>query len=173
MLLRVHDRFDEGGFADLFHIPEDRTVYKLFRRFSSDSQGKGVHDLFNAETAAFVRAHTHDDLRKHVPAFHGHVKIEAVFEEDGSNLSDRYHLDCCYCLEHLAGKGLKYGWLPDDAKPAAESLVARFEGVGINHVTDADFFGWEDPGSMKVVDIATYDVVASLPQFFMQPKAGA
>jgi hypothetical protein len=173
MLLDISDRFAEGGFADLFNSPDAKTVYKLFRRFRADPEGRGIRALFEAEKAAYVRAQEHEEIRVHVPSFYGNATIEEVRAQDGSSLSERYQLNCCYCLERVPGKGLKYGWLPDHAKPAAEALAERFEAAGINHVRDADFFAWQTPHSMILVDIATYDVVASSPQLFRVPDAGA
>ena len=173
MLLRIGNRFAEGGFADLFNSADGRTVYKLFRRFRADPEGNGVRALFEAESAAYRRAHEHEELRAHVPTFHGTATIQDVTAQDGSSISKRYHLPCCYGLERLPGEGRKYGWLPKEVQPAAEALAERFEAAGINHVRDGDFFGWQNPSSMVLVDIATYDVVAALPHPFLERSSGA
>jgi len=144
-------------------------VFKLFRRFVNDPHGDGVKELFRAEAKAFERAAAMTDLRSHIPVYYGVVEVADVTDARGVSAAAQYHLDCCYSLERLAGRGRKYGWIPDEHRIAVESLAERFEAAGIDHVGDADVFGRNEPGSMKFIDIALYDVVASRPSLFRDP----
>ena len=171
MILRTSDRIAEGGFADIFGAPDGSRVFKLFCRFVRDPDGVGVRGLCQSETQAYQVAHSDPGLRSHVPQYFGQIAVQDVIGEHGESIAGRYHLDCCYCLQKLPGCGSKYCGIPEERRAAVEDLAERFEAAGIDHVRDADVFGWNEPGSMKFIDIALYDVVASRPSLFRDQRA--
>lgn len=166
MILSYLDRIAEGGFADVFGEPNGSLVFKLFRRRVSDPRGDGVRELCRTETQAFELATVRPELRSHIPVYHGVVALADVVDERETSVAGRYHLDCCYSLEWLAGLGKKFGWIPEEHQAAVERLAERFEAAGIGHVRDGDVFGWSEPDSMKFIDIAVCDVVAGRPSLF-------
>jgi hypothetical protein len=152
--LRAEDRIAEGSFADVFVIPEQGTVAKLFRAASDPGLMRETLDVFGAECAAYELLGEHTDLAVHAPEFHGQVAIESVEDDRGFDWGPRYMLNCCYVMERLEGPDASV-FEVSDAYPHVLALVAAFQAVGIAYVTDASVFGWQEPRTTKLIDFAT------------------
>jgi hypothetical protein len=153
MQLRAEDRIAEGSFADIFVIPGQGTVAKLFRGASDPGLMQEVLDVFGAECAAYEILGSHTDLAVHAPEYHGQVAVESVEDETGFDWGFRYMLDCCYVMEQLEGPDMSV-FEVSEAFPHVLALVAAFQAVGIAYVSDASVFGWEEPRRTKLIGFA-------------------
>jgi hypothetical protein len=154
MKLRAEDRIAEGSFADVFAIPEEGTVAKLFRAAEDPGLIRETLDVFGAECAAYEILGEHTDLAVHAPEYHGQVAVESVEDDRGFDWSVRYMLNCCYVMERLEPPEASV-FEVTDAWPHVLALMAAFQAVGIAYVSDASVFGWEVPQTTKLIGFAT------------------
>ena len=157
MHLRAEDRIAEGSFADIFAIPEQGTVAKVFRAAADPGLIREALDVFAAECAAYEILGEHTDLAVHAPEYHGQVAVEAIEDDTGFDWSPRYMLNCCYVMEQLDGPDALV-FEVTEAWPHVLALMAAFQAVGIAYVSDASVFGWETPQTTKLIDFATKKV---------------
>jgi hypothetical protein len=152
--LRAEDRIAEGSFADVFAIPEQGAVAKVFRAASDPGLIREALDVFGAECAAYEILGEHTDLAVHAPEYHGQVAVESIQDDSGFDWSPRYMLNCCYVMERLDGPDVSV-FEVTETWPHVLALMAAFQTVGIAFVSDASVFGWEDPQRTKLIDFAT------------------
>jgi hypothetical protein len=151
--LRAEDRIAEGSFADVFAIPDQGTVAKVFRSASDPGLIREALDVFGAECAAYEILGEHTDLAVHAPEYHGQVAVESVEDDTGFDWSPRYMLNCCYVMERLEGPDVGVFEVTQEW-PHVLALMAAFQAVGIAYVTEASVFGWEEPRRTKLIDFA-------------------
>jgi hypothetical protein len=154
MHLRAEDRIAEGSFADVFAMPEQGTVAKLFRAAADPGLIRETLDVYGAECAAYEILGEHTDLAVHAPEYHGQVAVEAVEDDTGFDWSPRYMLNCCYVMERLEGPDVGVFEVTEQW-PHVLALMAAFQAVGIAYVADASVFAWQDPQQTKLIDFAT------------------
>lgn len=154
MKLRAEDRIAEGSYADIFAIPADGTVAKLFRAVEDPALMQEALDVFGAECAAYEILGEHADLAVHAPEYHGQLAVESVEDDRGFDWSPRYMLDCCYVMEWLEPPEASV-FEVTEAWPHVLALMAAFQAVGIAYVSDASVFGWDVPRTTKLIDFAT------------------
>lgn len=154
MHLRAEDRIAEGSFADVFAIPEQGTVAKLFRAAADPALIRETLDVYGAECAAYEILGEHTDLAVHAPEYHGQVAVEAVEDDRGFDWSARYMLNCCYVMERLDGPDVSVFEVSEEY-PHVLALMAAFQAVGIAYVSDASVFAWDEPRRTKLIDFAT------------------
>jgi hypothetical protein len=152
--IRAEDRIAEGSFADVFAIPEQGTVAKLFRAAEDPGLIREVLDVYGAECAAYEILGEHTDLAVHAPEYHGPVAVETVEDDTGFDWSPRYLLNCCYVMERLEGPDVSVFEVTEEF-PHVLALMGAFQAVGIAYVSDASVFGWDEPLRTKLIDFAT------------------
>ena len=158
--LSLVDRLGEGAYADVFARPGGQ-VAKLFRRKPLDPDGRAVRAMFAAETSAFAIGHSNPGLSRSLAAFYGPVSVSGVDASSGPPVDGSYWLDCCYAIERLRGEERKVFALPSLSLPSVETLLDRLSAAGVGYGADASAFGWQNVTSMKLIDVATYDVAAT------------
>ena len=154
IVLDVADRLAFGAYADVFVIQATpRRVAKLFRRKELDPDGIAIRAVFEAEVGAFQRASAIPDLASMLPAFWGTTRVARVIGSS-RDLTQWYHLDCCYVIDFVDGDGCKltgcreYEWVRD--------LADQFAAHRIGHIEDASIFPQPD-GTFRLIDVATHD----------------
>jgi hypothetical protein len=145
-----------GGFSDVFFDHNEMCVYKLFISYKHDplNPGRGPiedelrREEFKSEIAAYERIFKSDQLRKFIPEFGGKVKVSEVVDQNGKVISERYLLDCCYKLEIVAGKHLKFQHAPQEFKWIEE----KFHDVGVMYTEDMSCFIIDNEPRIKLID---------------------
>ena len=155
--LSLRDRLVRGSSADLFAPPRSGRIFKLFRKPASTRGQKLSQRIFSGEVAAYERACANSGLRGHIPQFFGTTAVAKVLGRVNQDVSYRYLLECCICIERLPGKDRKLFGVPDPHLGPVLSLLERFNAAGIAYVADASVFGWMNPSSMKFIDFAIVD----------------
>ena len=89
-------------------------------------------------------------LSRYTPEFHGVVRVERVSSSAGDDVSERYLLDCCYCMELIQGEATKLDQIDGDFG----QIVSQFEREGIA-LGDSSCFFPDDPARIRFVDLAT------------------
>ncbi len=151
--------FAYGAYAVVF-VVEGR-VFKLFKKAAASRTAVSDEDrlrTFNYEVEAYTIASGDDTLRNYIPRFHGTVVVNSVTADDeaGTNISDQFFLDRCYCLDLIQGPEHKL--LQQMRYEHVERMVKEFHARGIRYLEDACIFFPEEPGRMKVIDIATQNL---------------
>ncbi|MBY0514729.1 MAG: hypothetical protein K2P78_12545 [Gemmataceae bacterium] len=144
-----------GAYAVVFAI--EGRVFKLFKKAAAGSAA--ITDAerlrtFGYEVDAYTIASGEATLRDYIPRFHGAVVVNSVTaaDEAGTNISDQFFLDRCYCLDRIEGP--EHKMLQQMRYPHVKRMVQEFHACGIRHLEDACIFFPEDPDKMKVIDIA-------------------
>ena len=166
LTLRMQNRIGFGVFSTVFRHPENGRVYKLFKERDENDQLGDLGDqepilrraAFNSEVSAYEIAMSIPSIRPLVPTFYGQVVVDKVLAVDGSDISDRYLLDCCYVIDFVEGPAPAKFTREIAAQHAhLQTLTATFEAHGINHWHDGAVFHAANPANTKVADFALKD----------------
>lgn len=144
----LHPTLGEGVYAHVFQI--DDKAYKLFLAYPSHHSEEKRRSTFQSQCAAYQRAGSDPDLKKHVATFYGTCVIEDVIDKAGQSIKGKYMLDCCYILEALNGSKTKVLAVRDAYSYVGEAYVA-FHQKGFS-LADADIFNFDDPERFKFID---------------------
>jgi hypothetical protein len=166
LTLHMRHRVDSGAFSTIFRHAENGRVYKLFKEHDQSNQLGDLGDqepvlrraAFNSEVEAYQIAMEVDAIRPLIPKFHGPVVVDQVLDENDTDISDRYLLDCCYAIDFVEG-GPPAKFAPEVAAqhPHLQALTAAFAANGINYWHDGAVFNPANPAMTKVVDFALKD----------------
>lgn len=58
---------------------------------------------FNSEVAAYQIAMEVEAIRPLIPVFHGTIVVDQVLDENDTDISEKYLLDCCYVIDFVEG----------------------------------------------------------------------
>ncbi len=162
--LRMQHQIGFGFFSTVFRHPYNGKVYKLFKvRGENDLLDLGDQEpirrraVFKSEVAAYEIAMTVDAIRPLIPTFHGKVVVSQVLDAKGTDISDRYLLDCCYVIDYVEGDHAKFSRAIAAQYTHLQALTAAFEAHGIHHWHDGAVFNTADSALTKVVDFALKD----------------
>lgn len=159
-----------GGFADIFVIPGDDQVVKLYRRQEvtpNKTQEQADHDIviravFDAEASAYEHLQTVSNLREFAPAYFGRIVVTDVLGANSATVASQYILDCAFTMERLVGEDTKIAMIYGSQSKTIGRLLTRFRAHGISYVLDTSCFLGSEPKPGKIIDFATWDAMASL-----------
>jgi hypothetical protein len=167
--LNLQNRFDGGGYSDIFGI--DERVYKLYisaanRRCNHDRPSHLENELrrinFQSELKVWEIASTRQDLRELTPVFYGRVQITNVIDQHGKDISNLYLPDCCYSMEWIRGNAQKFdllsGKYPD--------VIPHFQNAGILHTIDMSVIIIKN--KIKLIDFAVRDAYFETEREWLQ-----
>lgn len=155
-------RIGSGAFGHIFAPPPGERAYKLFRRIEDPDLSHVPPLVFSAETAALEIASKHPLLASHSPAYYGRVEVVRVLGDSGEDISSKYWLSLCYCMERFPPDPdeRKFGsFFSPEEWHLMEYLDRAFEEAGIRHLGDASVLHWRT-GQPVIIDFAISDAAA-------------
>src|SRR5271169_5429847 len=144
-----------GAFADIFII-EDK-IYKVFighkHHRCGSPERKSLEDelrriTFKSEYDAWEIAAKSEELKSIIPIYYGKCVITRINDENGSDVSDRYLLECCLSMEKINGKDIKFDLL----KSEYPEIIAKFQKAGIKYTLDMSAFPPDGNRAISLID---------------------
>jgi hypothetical protein len=146
----------KGAYALVFLDKQQGRVHKLFKTSAWDNTVSDADRkrTFGYELEAYKIAASDETLRNYIPRFHGQLQVTKVIDTDGTDISGRFFLDHCYCLDLIQGPETKIGAVMGGIAHI-ERMVKEFHERGVMYLEDASVFFAADEAKTKVIDIAT------------------
>ena len=155
--MRIDLRSDRKLYHALYSdvVAVDGRVYKLFKKFGQSSFDDRAATIFEAQCHAYEHAGRDSFLKSHVPEFFGICPIEAVVDEEGVDVSQRYSLEACYAIDEITGPEKRVN---DEYVllhcPHVDQIRKRFQNISID-TGDASVFSYDDAKGFKLIDFTS------------------
>lgn len=176
LILRTQDRIGVGAFAEVFRHPQNGRVYKLFKQSDTGNllNDNSEHEpgmrrlVFQAEREAYVIAMRSDAIRPFIPTYYGTCEVDQVIDDDGSDISDQFMLECCYIVDFVEGDDTKLTNNLVQQHEHLRQLTAAMVENGITYWNDGAVFHPADPARTKIIDFAVNDAYGEAERALIQ-----
>ena len=123
---------------------------KVFKK-SGNYSYEQIRKIYNSQIDAYIKAKDDIELLVHLPVFFGSMNICKIFDKNGNDISDNYHLDLNYVVEYINGNFVKYSTASENECNRIKTL---FKQNGINYIMDSLVI-FDGVQIVKIIDFAT------------------
>ena len=152
-LKKTPGRFDEGVYGTVFLFPDRRRAIKVYKQLTSVDAAHS-HETFASETEALQIANASKNLEELVPEYFGLVDVEAVLDERGSDITNRYLTELSFEMEFIEGRFQKLGAIGGSEYNRIVELFAKEK---IFYVKDAGAI-LENGSVTKIIDFGMKEI---------------
>jgi hypothetical protein len=152
-LRKTPGAFGEGAYGTVFFFPEKKRAIKVYLKHR-DADADHSHRTFESETKALIIANASEHLRQLVPEYFGVVEIEAILNENGNDITQRYLADLNFEMEFIEGHFQKLGAVSGEEYNRVSNLFANEK---IFYVKDACAI-LKDGKVTKIIDFGIEEI---------------
>jgi hypothetical protein len=145
--------FDEGAYGTVFFLLDQKKAIKVYKKHR-DADTDHSRQTFKSETDALRIANGSEHLRDLVPRYCGVIDVEAILDESGADITERYLTDLSFEMEFIEGRFQKLGVVSGEEYERIADLFAKEK---IHYVKDACAI-LEDGKATKVIDFGMEEI---------------
>ena len=154
--------YKSGAYGTVFKPKNKDFVYKVFKSRNTDLDNFLIENTFRSEVLAYKKLVQNENLKLHVPYYHGTVKIDNI-EINSEIVTGEYRCDLAYQIQFIEGQFRKIGHNKE-----VKDIISKFKTIDIHYIVDADYCYYEN--TYKFIDFGILGVLEELENKFYSQR---